>query len=247
MKVSKAQKDEIRKKLLKSAVDLFSAKGFNAATMREISTNAGYSPGTIYSYFPNKEKIFFAYFDEKQRAVFSTIDEMEAFSTFTLKEKLQTLLEIQLEIYLDEREFVETTFKAILDSPMKTFTELMPTKAQFVRAVVSYFQQAEAQNEIPSQPFSGFIANLFWDYKNVMVLYWLRDQSVGFTQTTRLIDGSLDLFIAMIQSGVVTKAADLAGFLIKSHLFGNIDKLTELMGLVSAVGNPFAKEKIDEP
>ena len=245
MKVSKAQKDEIRKNLLNSAVSLFTEKGFNRTTMREISTSAGYSAGTIYSYFPNKERIFLGYFEEKQRDLFVAVEDIEAYETYSLKERLQTLLELQLEIYLDEREFVEITFRALMDSPMKSFTELKPSKDRFTEAVEACFAQALEQGEIPPQPFGRFISQLFWEYKNLIVLYWLRDESVGFTNTSRLIDASLDLFMAAIQSDIVTKSMDLAGFLVKSHLYGNIDKITELFGLVSAIGNPFREQTRD--
>lgn len=57
MKVSQEQKNEIRKKLLKAAVEIMTYKGFQNSTMREISEKAGFGTATIYNYFPTKEKI----------------------------------------------------------------------------------------------------------------------------------------------------------------------------------------------
>ena len=232
MKVSQTQKAKIQQALLEAATALFVEKGFQSTTMREISTRAGYSAGTIYSYFPSKDRIFFAYFDEKQGALFDTIRDIDAFDSFTIKEKLQTVLEVQLEHYLADREFVGCAFKALMDSPLRSFSELKKTKDRFAAEVERYFEAAVAAKEVPPQPFDRFFSHLFWDYRNLIVLYWLRDDSVGFANTSRLIDMSLDVFVAAIQSDIVTKTWDVVLFLFKSHLFGNIDRLFDLVGAV---------------
>lgn len=47
-----------RKKILESAGRLFSEKGFEAATIGDISEVSGYSRRTVYAYFQSKEDIF---------------------------------------------------------------------------------------------------------------------------------------------------------------------------------------------
>jgi AcrR family transcriptional regulator len=235
MKVSKEKKVEIARDLLDAAVALFTEKGFQGATMREISSRAGYSAGTIYSYFPSKEKIFYAYFDQKQSELDQAIGDINDYKDYNLKEKLQALMETQLELFTPDREFVEITYKALLDSPMKSFTELRPAKERFGRMVARCFASAVERKEIPSQPFEGFLINLFWDYRNLMVLYWLKDDSHGFTNTSRLIDMSLDIYVDVVKSTVITKFVDIFTFLLKSHLYGNIDKLAGLMDVLGHV------------
>lgn len=51
-------KDDLRKRILASAVAQFAEKGFQAATMRDIAYDAGISSGNIYRYFENKEALF---------------------------------------------------------------------------------------------------------------------------------------------------------------------------------------------
>lgn len=46
-----------RKKILESAGSLFSEKGFDAATIGDISEASGYSRRTVYAYFQSKEDI----------------------------------------------------------------------------------------------------------------------------------------------------------------------------------------------
>jgi AcrR family transcriptional regulator len=46
-----------RQEIISAARDIFSAKGFNSATMEEIASMAELSPGTLYLYFKNKEEL----------------------------------------------------------------------------------------------------------------------------------------------------------------------------------------------
>lgn len=50
-------KEEIRKKILNSAIEEFIEKGYDHASMRTIAKNAGITAGNIYRYFDSKEKL----------------------------------------------------------------------------------------------------------------------------------------------------------------------------------------------
>lgn len=51
------EKERRREEIIHAARKVFSAKGFNAATMEEIASKAELSPGTLYLYFKNKEEL----------------------------------------------------------------------------------------------------------------------------------------------------------------------------------------------
>ena len=63
-------REAYRKKILEKCLTLFSRKGFAKVTMREIAFELGVSTGTLYHYFPTKEKI--------QEALFAHIMETNA-------------------------------------------------------------------------------------------------------------------------------------------------------------------------
>jgi AcrR family transcriptional regulator len=235
MKVSQEKKQEIRKKLIDTAVELFIKKGFSSATMREISTGAGFGTATIYNYFPNKEKILYAYFYEKQKEVNETLEKIPDYPDFHLKEKLQIQLETLLDLYLGEREFVREAFKLVFDSPLRTFTEFQPVKNIFTETVEAAFSSAIESGEIPEQPFQKFLVNLYWDYTSLIILYWMRDDSEGFTQTSCIIDMSLEIIVEVLKSGLVTKGADILAFLFKSHLYNNVEKLSSLFDSAKSI------------
>lgn len=53
------QKTEMRESILSAALKLFSDKGFENVTMRNIADEIEYSVGTIYLYFQDKDEIFY--------------------------------------------------------------------------------------------------------------------------------------------------------------------------------------------
>jgi len=243
MKVSQDKKKEIRRDLIQAAVELFSEKGFRKATMREISSRAGYAAATIYNYFPNKEKILYGYFEEKQRELIKSIEDIPDFSEFTLKEKLQMQLETLLDLYLPDREFVQEAYKLIFDSPLRSLSELRNNKKMFTDAVSEFFDVSIANDEIPESTFPGFLINLYWDYVGLVIFYWLRDDSAGFSNTSVLIDLSLDIILAMLKSDILSKTANMLAFLFKSHLYGNLETIHGLFSSVSEIHKSMLKSK----
>ena len=52
------EKERRRQQIIVAAKRIFSAKGFNKATMEDIAKDAEISPGTIYLYFKNKDELY---------------------------------------------------------------------------------------------------------------------------------------------------------------------------------------------
>lgn len=56
---------QTRERLLDAALQVFSQRGFYAASVDEIAAAAGYSKGAVYSNFSNKEELFLALIDRR--------------------------------------------------------------------------------------------------------------------------------------------------------------------------------------
>jgi AcrR family transcriptional regulator len=59
-KVTSQHREQIRGKILQSAIECFSKNGFDRTRMDEISLSADVSKGTLYNYFNSKEDLFHA-------------------------------------------------------------------------------------------------------------------------------------------------------------------------------------------
>ena len=56
---------QTRERLLDAALQVFSRRGYYAASVDEIAAEAGYSKGAVYSNFSNKEGLFLALIDRR--------------------------------------------------------------------------------------------------------------------------------------------------------------------------------------
>ncbi len=242
MKISKEQKEKNRRLIIQAAVDLMIEKGLKAATMREIAKNAGIGAATIYNYFPTKESILFAYYEDHLQLCTEKIKSIRGFNEFSLQEQLQTLIETSLDLFLADREFVETSFKTIFFTMSQNYQRVKPIRDLFIHMVRDMFEAAEEVGEIPEQMFQDLIYQLFWDFYVGMVIYWLSDSSDSFTDASVMIDKSLDVTCALLKSGVANKVFDMATFLFKNHVLNRMDFIKERVNVAYEIKREFMGE-----
>src|SRR5512134_1174383 len=66
--------EETQSKIFDSAIKLFSARGFNAASVDDICKEAGISKGAFYHHFESKQALFIALLDGWLQAIDTTIE-----------------------------------------------------------------------------------------------------------------------------------------------------------------------------
>jgi AcrR family transcriptional regulator len=226
MKISKSAKEKTKEKILEVAVNLIIEKGFKATSMREIAKEAGVSNPTIYNYFPTKEKILFAYIEQKHKQTAEVLEGIEAFHTYSLREQLQTLIETELEFYLEDREFLLEISDMVFQSSGFKLDKLYGQNELFLEMVEDMLSIAIEAEEIPEPPFEEYLPKLFWDYYIMVVAYWVKDDSEMFENTTQFIDHSLGVIEALLQSTLLNRANELGMFLFKTHLLGALQKFS---------------------
>jgi AcrR family transcriptional regulator len=110
--------EETRAKIIESAIKLFSARGFNAASVDDICAEAGISKGAFYHHFRSKQELFLALLDGWLKTIDNAIEaskELTAPETFmqiteafpyifaTAGEGLPMFLEFWLQASRDEK------------------------------------------------------------------------------------------------------------------------------------------------
>jgi AcrR family transcriptional regulator len=224
MKKSKSAKEKTKIKILKSAVNLIIEKGFEKASLREMAKDAGVSNPTIYNYFPSKEKLLYAYVEQKHIEAVKIIREIEDFHTYTLREQLQTFVETELELYLEDREFIVQISDRVFHSSGLKMGTLYETNKAFLETVDEMLSIAIDAKEIEMPPFREHLPKLFWDYYIMVVAYWLKDDSEMFENTSQFIDHSLGVMEALLHSDILNKASDLGMFFFKTHMLSSLQK-----------------------
>lgn len=89
-----------RQKLLEVARELFAHKGLEATTMNDIAAASGRGRRTLYTYFRNKEAIYYAVIEEELERLSEKMDEV-AVMDVEPEEKIFTLIYTHLSIIRD--------------------------------------------------------------------------------------------------------------------------------------------------
>ena len=114
-----------RKRLKEAALDIFSEKSVDAATVEEITEKADLGKGTLYQHFENKEEIVITLVEE---AVEHLIERIQAYDSTpdTLEDMLEHLLNAHYEFSADAREEFLLLFqgKLLLKLQSDTLDEL---------------------------------------------------------------------------------------------------------------------------
>jgi len=235
MKVPRETKEQTKEKILDAAVDLIIQKGFKNASMREMAKNAGVSNPTIYNYFPTKEKIVYEYIIQKHKQTAEILRGIEDFHTYTLREQLQTLVETELELYLEDREFIIQVSDMAFESSSIKVEALYDTKELFIAMVKDMLDIAIEAGEIEEQSFGEYLPLLFWDYYISVVAYWVKDDSEMFENTTAFIDHSMGVIESLLNSNILSKVSDLGMFLFKTHLLNSLEKFATRGGKFNGI------------
>ncbi len=92
-------------KVLASAEQIFSKKGYRAATMAEIASVAGVAEGTIYSYFKNKQDLLFSLPKKRIEWLRNNMD--EAFNIHDPLSKLYWFIRLFFRTFLSQPDFLK--------------------------------------------------------------------------------------------------------------------------------------------
>jgi AcrR family transcriptional regulator len=217
MKVSQEQKEETRLKLIASAVEIISEKGFRATTMKAIAQKAEVGIATIYNYFPNKDKILYAYFEDKYLSLGAQLESIEGFDEFELNEQIQTLIETLLENFLEDREFVEEAAYLAIFSPLTSFNDSKQSRDIFLDIAKNIWNKQLKKANSPTPITQDWMLLMFWEYYLGIVAYWLKDESPNFNHTTQLIDKTSEIIKMTLENDFIGKFMDLGTFLYRTH------------------------------
>jgi TetR/AcrR family transcriptional regulator of autoinduction and epiphytic fitness len=218
-RVSKKKQEEIRRSIINTAVELFSEKGFESTTMKQIARAVGIGDATIYKYFSSKDKIIFGFYGLRAEQAVEAFSQEPDLESYSLQEKLQLLIDVYLENLLPDREFVAESLQMIMQSPSVLFEDVTPVRKEFVGLIQELLTEAEKSGEIEKSPFTEYTAKLTNDFILAILLYWIKDDSDEFSNTTQLVDMSLSLAVEILKTGIVSKVTDLVSFFLKAHLF----------------------------
>lgn len=117
--------------IYKSAIEMFSIKGYCGTTMCDVSSNAGITKGTLYYHFKSKEEIFNYMVKRRLIDIEEYVEEIVEKIDNPIC-KIETLCKTQLEVIYENRNF----FKVIMDEVSAKQLRLIEFEDVFKKYVV---------------------------------------------------------------------------------------------------------------
>jgi len=179
------KKSRKSKLILEAAETVFAEKGYDKATISEISGAANVAEGTLYDYFKNKEDLLHSVFQYRFGEHIDSLDEL--FEIKTPLRKLKRFMRYYFSIYLNQPSFVKTFIlngifnRRFYQSPAYTdFQKYMDT-------LDNILEQGKKEGQIRSSVSNRIFKNLFIGSFSHLALRWL------FLENTQQIDKTIEI------------------------------------------------------
>jgi AcrR family transcriptional regulator len=147
---TRQKKDAKRTAMMQAAVEIFSERGYQAATIRDIVKEADVSIGTFYFYFPDKETLFVHLYEETADFLLHTLQQA-ANSRATFAQKIKAILQAYVSIAIFEPAVVEL----LLVAGVGTVPALSLKTASFREKLILIWQrplsEAIKKGQVPDQ------------------------------------------------------------------------------------------------
>jgi len=191
-----AKAEETRERILESALQLFREKGFDETTMRDVAATAEMATGAAYYYFRSKEELVMALYvrsgEEKRRLLLAAIGRNKE-----LKRRLRSVIEATFDQFAAHRRLLRALTRIGMD-PSHPLSPFAKETAPMRDEGIEYFRTALEGTKVPKDVVE-LLPRLLWLYQLGLILFWVYDESPAQRRTKRLVDGSLDLVVRLIQ------------------------------------------------
>jgi AcrR family transcriptional regulator len=176
--------DLARQRILVSALRLFGSRGYEETTMRDIATEAGYSPGLTYRYFSGKDELVMLLYQQ-------LAEELESYASglppVSLAERFYATLARLLELLAPHHETLVALFGTALNPRSKVGVLSESTADLRRKSRAMYLALMEGATDAPRVGQRQDLATVLYGVHLALVLFWLVDQSAQAQRTQQLL------------------------------------------------------------
>jgi AcrR family transcriptional regulator len=192
-----SKSEATRRRILDAALGVFRARGFEAATMREIASAAGVAVGAAYYYFDSKDALVMAFYEQAQQEMAPELDGILAGSR-TLEQRLRGIIGQKMEYFAPNRALV-AALSAHID-PEHPLSPFSAATAPIRDRDISFFARAadDSKLRLPAS-ILPYLPRLLWLYQMGVLLFWIYDRSPKQAKTQLLFDKSLAMLLALLK------------------------------------------------
>ena len=195
-------KEKTKRAILKAALGLFSKRGFQVTTTKEISRKAGIAEGTLFNYFRTKEDLALYFLEQEVLGLIQWFEGQERLRNASLAERLFSIIYQHLERIGPYEDFIGAVYLRALQPSSKLCPlslERQETNLRYLKFIRGILDEAEAKGEVPS--LGDFGSYGFALFHLAMMTHWLHDRSAGKQETLALLDRCLKIGTGILAKG----------------------------------------------
>ncbi|MFC4766983.1 TetR/AcrR family transcriptional regulator [Effusibacillus consociatus] len=131
--------------IFQAAIDIFSDRGFDRATMDDIAARANVAKGTIYYHFKSKEDLFLFLVEEGIDLLRESVNE-QIRPEMNGKDKLETAIRQQIRFFGEYRDFCIILLREAwgAEQRQKEFRKML---TQYTKSIEEYIRQAVEEGD----------------------------------------------------------------------------------------------------
>ena len=195
-RVSDAHLEARRQSILAAATKVFSQKGISSATMAEIASEAGISPGAIYRYFENKEQLAQGCMNSSAESIKSAWDNPSAVETPFEELAALTFAAINTpEEAIDTQMFLERMLIAVREGDATAVAEYREEHER-VREGIAFLMQRQFGERLA--PFDTKVLGealyaFYWGARLMKLMYPATDPVAQLAQVQKVMNYAFGL------------------------------------------------------
>lgn len=192
------ERKEVRNAILEAAGHVFLQRGYEGFSLRKVAEYIGYSPGSIYSYFDDKDDLLFHVADEGFRLFQETQD--EAAQTSDPAERLRALCRAYIDFGVNNPAYYRLMF---VERPDLMFKNWEPEARTWLSTLDSYqevFRTLQTEGIIRQGDLTA-MSDAWWATLHGIVVL---ASSMSFMFDEARIENATDAALTMFFSGFGT-------------------------------------------
>ena len=213
------QGERTRKRLYETATKLFSLRGYEETTLRDIAGKAGVSPGLLYKYYPSKSAVVLELYDELSAEY---AERARAMQPGRWRQRALFALETSLSTLTPHRATLAALTPVLVGDPDQG---LFSEKTSFSRSRVQqvFIDAVTGSRDKLATVDAESLGRLLYVVHLMVLLWWLLDKSPnqvatrGLVGVTRKLAHAFSLGMRLPQTRAVVRHVDA---LAQQALFG---------------------------
>lgn len=198
MRITQAQREATRQRIVSSARKLLSKNGFEATTTRDLASKAGIASGTFFNYFETKEALVTALVSEALIGGETSFEELCGKGQ-SLEEQLFSHVASGLRSLKEHRSYIHPVIERSL-SPFTNDCDGSPSFRSLHLETVGRLLHAAGHTDI-----DGATLHLYWGLYIAVLTFWTQDDSPHQEDTLALLDRSMKLFVHSLESSATSE------------------------------------------